>query len=211
MSSLTPNLGLIKPDINDEIHQTIIDLANNFQKLDDESDIYVLDYPTSGDWEKGKRVYFLNVDIGGYIGAVNIRTGKACPKWQSLHQYNVGDKVVPTVDNGHWYECIQSGYSAPTEPNWLIAAQTITEDTNGKTVWQPSTYYKLYDIVVPSVPNDRFYVCITAGTSGTSEPTWSTTDGISTVDGEVVWMTYRIVKWRESGTAACFRPFGKIE
>jgi hypothetical protein len=211
MSSIAPNSGLILPDVNDEIHQTILDLAINFQKIDNVSDIYVNDAPTSGDWAKNRRVYFNNPETKGYVGMINLRAGKAAPKWSSLRQYSVGDKVVPTTDNGHWYECIQSGYSAPTEPNWLVAAQTITEDTRGKTTWQPSKYYDIHDIVVPSIPNDRFYVCVTAGTSGTSEPTWSTTDGVSTVDGQVVWLTYRIVKWRESGTSAYFRPFGKID
>lgn len=211
MSSVTSNLGLIKPDIEDEVHQTIEDLAVNFQKLDDASDIYVDDIPTSGDWSIKKRVYFNDPASKGYIGAINLRTGKAAPKWVSLHQYTIGDKVAPTEDNGHWYECIQSGHSAPNEPNWLIAAQTITEDTNGKTTWQPSTYYNEHDIVVPSIPNDRFYVCVTAGTSGQSEPVWATTDGVATIDNEVVWIAYKIVKWRECGTSAHFRPFGKIE
>ena len=211
MSTITSNLGLIKPDLTDNIHQTILDLSNNFQKLDDVSDIYVSSIPTSGDWELGDKVWFTNVFVGGYVGAINIRTGKATPQWSSLHAYNIGDRVCPTVDNGHWYECIQSGTSAPFEPNWLVAAQTVTEDTRNKSTWQPSTFYDLYDIVVPSIPNDRFYVCTTAGTSGTSEPTWTTTDGVATVDNEIVWITYKIVKWKESGTACLFRPFGKIE
>ncbi|MOA05399.1 hypothetical protein D3C78_1249950 [compost metagenome] len=54
-------------------------------------------------------------------------------------------------------------------------------------------------------------MCTVAGTSGTNEPTWSTTNGIATSDSGVVWMTYRIAKWQESGVSVNFRPFGKIE
>lgn len=211
MSTTTSNLGLIKPELTDHIHQSIGSLAANFQKLDDASDIYVNEIPASGTWNKKQRVYYNDVNTGGYIGAVNIRTGQAAPKWQSIHAYNIGDKVLATTNNGHCYECIQSGYSAPYEPAWLVAALTTTEDTRNKTVWAPSTFYELNEIVVPSVPNDRFYVCTVSGTSGTEEPAWSTANGVATSDNGAVWMTYRIVKWRECGVSANFRPFGKIE
>jgi hypothetical protein len=212
VSTTTSNLGLIKPDVlEDNMYQTISDLASNFQKLDDVSDIYVSEIPTSGDHIKDKKVYFRNVLVGSFIGLVNIRAGKSAPKWRSINEFNVGDEIIPTTDNGHWYTCTQSGYSAPTEPTWLIAAATITEDTNAKTNWQPTKHYDDYDVIVPSTPNGRFYVCTVSGTTGTSEPVWTTTDGIATSDDGVVWMTYRIVKWQESGVAANFRPFGKIE
>ncbi|TVX97970.1 hypothetical protein [Cohnella terricola] len=211
MSATTSNLSLVKPDLSDNIHQTVLHLASNFQKIDDRSDIYVSNLPTNGDWNEGQRVFFTNPKVGGHIGAVNIRSGKAASKWNSLHPYQLGDRVVPNIDNGHWYECIQSGTSAPMEPAWLVAALTTTEDTRNRTNWLPSTVYHIDDIVMPSVPNGRFYVCTVPGTSGTLEPAWETTDGIVTSDHHAVWMTYRIVKWRESGTAVNFRPFGKIE
>lgn len=211
MSTQTNNLNLVKPELSDNIQQTIMDLAGNFQKLDDASDIITTELPTSNQWDKGSKIYFSNVDIGDYIGAVNTRAGKAAPKWLSYHEYSIGDEVVPTVNNGHYYVCNQSGVSAPFEPLWLLATGTVTEDTRNKTAWQPSKSYSLHDVVVPSISNDRFYVCTVAGTSGTNEPIWSTINGTATSDNSVVWMTYRIVKWRESGISVNFRPFGKIE
>lgn len=211
MSTTTDKLGLIKPDIEDFGAQFVQDLASNFQKLDDSCSALGTGEPVSGYWKAGSKVDFINPVANGYVGLVNLRSGMTAPKWSALKQFNVGDLILPTANNGHYYTCTQSGTSAPLEPQWLVAAQTVTEDTRGKATWQPSRSYALHDVVVPSIPNDRFYVCVTAGTSGTGEPTWSTTNGVATTDGQVVWMTYRIVKWRETGTSVNFRPYGKIE
>ncbi|MCU6710075.1 hypothetical protein M6D81_15365 [Paenibacillus sp. J5C_2022] len=200
-----------KPEITDHIHQTVIDLHDNFQKLDDAAEVYIDATPTSGSWTKNKKLYYTQPQNGGYVGIINLREGKAAPRWGSITPYAIGDEVIPAEDNGHYYSCIQSGYSSPFEPVWSTSDSSVTEDTFNKEVWQPSKSYSLHDIVLSSITNDRFYVCITPGTSGVNEPQWATSNGVSTTDNEVVWMTYRIVKWQEVGSAAHFRPFGKIE
>ena len=43
-------------------------------------------------------------------------------------------------------------------------------------------------IVKPTVANDRYFELLVAGTSGASEPTWSTTLGAQTVDGTCTWV-----------------------
>jgi len=53
--------------------------------------------------------------------------------------------------------------------------------------WILSTGYILDDVVVPTVPNGHKYICTTAGTSHTSEPTWPTTPSGTVGDGTVVW------------------------
>jgi len=211
MSEITSNLELVKPDIDDNIYQTIMDLASNFQKIADNIPVYVDAIPTSGDWPLHRQVLYKTPVSGGYIGAVNVRAGKAAPKWESLKNYNVGDVVVPVNDNGHYYTCVQSGKSGFLQPDFKVATQTITDDTKNGSVWQPSKYYNINDIVFPTVSNNRFYLCTVPGTSSVSEPTWATTDGVATSDNQVVWVTYKIVKWQESGTAAYFKNFGKIE
>ena len=66
-------------------------------------------------------------------------------------------------------------------------------------VWQAATAYAVRQprdaatgaVVRPSVYNDRHFQCLTAGTSGASEPAWTTTLGGLTNDGTVVWQTMR--------------------
>ena len=57
------------------------------------------------------------------------------------------------------------------------------------TAWEATAAYSLRDIVVPTAgtENGFRYECTTAGTSGSSEPTWKTTEGETNTDGTVVW------------------------
>lgn len=55
------------------------------------------------------------------------------------------------------------------------------------TAWQASHAYSLNDTIVPTTLNDYEYKCTTAGTSGASEPTWTTDIGDTISDGGVVW------------------------
>lgn len=51
-----------------------------------------------------------------------------------------------------------------------------------------STAYQLGDIVRPSTSNGHVYICVAAGTSDGSAPTWSTTEGANITDGTVTWL-----------------------
>ena len=53
--------------------------------------------------------------------------------------------------------------------------------------WAASTAYSLGAKVKPTTANGNVYECTTAGTSGTTEPTWPTVDGATVTDGTVVW------------------------
>lgn len=50
-----------------------------------------------------------------------------------------------------------------------------------------STAVALNDTVIPATPNGRIYKCTTAGTTGASEPTWTTAAGGTVSDGTAVW------------------------
>ena len=52
--------------------------------------------------------------------------------------------------------------------------------------WFASSPILLGDIVIPSSPNSHLYQCSTAGTTGSSQPTWPTGGGTVT-DGTAVW------------------------
>jgi len=57
--------------------------------------------------------------------------------------------------------------------------------------WTASTAYIVGDTVIPTTPNDNVYKCTTAGTSGSSEPTFPTTEDQTVNDNTVVWtLTY---------------------
>jgi hypothetical protein len=55
--------------------------------------------------------------------------------------------------------------------------------------WQASHAYALGAVVTPTVSNGHYYLCIAAGTSGSSEPTWPTgTAGNTVVDSGATWL-----------------------
>jgi hypothetical protein len=212
MSTNTTKLGLVKPDYTtDEIESTLNAIASSFQKLDDVSPDYSDTSPTSGTWNNKHIIYTNLLSIGGYVGWVNIRTGIAAPIWASIKSYSNGDCIVPKNDNGHYYTCTQTGYSGVTEPIFPVSSGGQVQDVRGGNLWLTNHLYSINDIALPTVDNGRFYVCIQPGESGNTEPSWSTVDGATTYDNNAVWHGYRIAKWKESGTAALFRPFGKIE
>lgn len=166
--------------------------------------------PTHGYWKRNQRIWNSKCDIGTNLGWVNIREGMAAPVWSSLKSYNVNDLIVPTTNNGHYYICIQSGYSGVTEPIFPVTEGQTVEDIFGALTWQASVKRSIGDIVIPTFPNNRFYVCTVAGTSGSQEPEWSLVDGGTTTDGDVIWTGYRICVWKEAGISAHFRPFGEV-
>ena len=57
----------------------------------------------------------------------------------------------------------------------------------GTTAWAASTAYALGAIVIPTANNGLWYECTTAGTSGTAEPAWPTTEGATVGDNTVTW------------------------
>lgn len=54
--------------------------------------------------------------------------------------------------------------------------------------WAATTAYALGDVVKPTAQDGLEYVCIAAGTSGGSEPTFVNIVGGSTVDATVTWL-----------------------
>ena len=52
--------------------------------------------------------------------------------------------------------------------------------------WVASTAYNLGDVARPTSSNSHLYQCTTAGTSGSTQPTWPTSGGTVT-DGTAVW------------------------
>ncbi|MBV6713971.1 hypothetical protein ACFVVQ_17155 [Paenibacillus chitinolyticus] len=211
MSTFTQNLQLTMPELTDEQHQTILELADNFRILDEASEKAADTIPVNGMYKKGHRIWNTDLKIGGYAGWINLRFGEAAPAWQSFRRYRAGDLVVPAADNGHYYKCIHPGTSGVHEPTFPTTAKGTVDDIKNSTTWAPAKNYVHYDIVVPKVPNGYFFVCTIAGLSFNFEPNWIASEGAATVDNNVTWIAYPIATWEEQGTPCQFRPFGKIE
>jgi len=113
--------------------------------------------------------------------------------WQPSPQtYSLNNLMIPIKNNGHYYRCTNAGTSSASE---IVA-------------WKSSTTYIINTIIVPSLFNGRFYRS-TAGTGGTPEPIWPTTNGGTVTDGTVTWTevpegtvgtTLGTLRWTEVGT-----------
>ena len=117
------------------------------------------------------------------------------PTWAASTSCSIGDAVIPSTANGCWYECTVAGTSGPNEPAWTTTPGDTVDDDNGIAAWAASTSYSVGDAVVPTTANGYWYECTTAGTSDSTEPTWSTTPGDTITDGSVVWTCRKIVTW----------------
>lgn len=117
--------------------------------------------------------------------------------WMFKKSYALNDIVCPSVDNGFYYICTTAGTSSAYEPNWITTVGvTITDGTVTWTAkqigkWAAYKSYNVGDYVVPTTANNFFYECTIAGTSGITEPTWSTTSGASFTDNASITWTVR--------------------
>lgn len=204
------------PETFDDILLSIEKYGENLEKLDELVDeivpninVYLID---GQEYKAGQKVWNEAPSVGDYVGWVNLRTGLHAPKWMPNRKYNVGDIVIPTINNGHYYQCIESGTSSPLEPNFPISSNEEIEDIKNITFWEASKVYEVGDIVRKNAGGKAYYYqCVIAGTSDTVEPNWSDIEGTTIVDGSVHWYVYKTVKWKEAGISCEFRPFGKIE
>ncbi len=54
--------------------------------------------------------------------------------------------------------------------------------------WQASHYYEVGEFVIPTIPNGFVYeMVVDGGLSGSTEPTWPTTVGLTVIDGDIEW------------------------
>jgi hypothetical protein len=211
----TTNHAFHKPEDVDFILDTINQMAENFEKLDgmiDESAMFLNSFLVEGkSYNIGKRIWNSQPSIGDNVGWVNIRTGKHAPEWTSQKAYKVGDKVISVGNNGHVYECLEDGFSAILEPVFTTVANSIALDFNGKDVWNASYVYNVGDIVVATNGNQsHYFICEISGVSGTTEPTWTNTEGVTVNDNSILWRTHKTAKWKEVGASCEFREFGMI-
>ncbi|GIW60587.1 MAG: hypothetical protein KatS3mg087_1653 [Patescibacteria group bacterium] len=88
--------------------------------------------------------------------------------------------------------------------NWVLSDYTPTNDPFVINSWSASTAYSIGDRVIPTTPNGYYYKVITAGTSGTTEPSWTTTIGDTVADGSVTWRCMGTTPAEYPGTVTIF-------
>jgi hypothetical protein len=57
-------------------------------------------------------------------------------------------------------------------------------------MWNPETAFEVGDVTRPPTQNGFVYECLTAGTTGTTEPPWSVTQDGVFADGTVEWKAH---------------------
>lgn len=207
--------GFYKPEINDDIIRTIEYLFTNFGMLDnfidEKTDNLSSFLQVNTVYEVSKKIWKSNPAVGSNLGWINLRTGKFAPTWQANTSYSVGDQVLPLVNNGHIYTCVEDGTSVLSEPSHSVINGTSYFDIRGASEWISNYVYNIDDIVLATDGSQLFYFkCIRGGTSAITEPVWVNTSGATIMDGSTQWQTFKTVKWKESGISSNFREFGNI-
>ena len=132
------------------------------------------------------------------------------PNWSALTAYEAGYNMVKTTN--YYYLCTTSGTSASVAPTWPTTfGNTVTDGSivwtcvaHARRTWRSSTAYVPQPLNTPYPWPDQIVTggagspvvqCILGGTSGVTEPAWSTTLGATTYDsfgsapGGVTWAT----------------------
>lgn len=123
-------------------------------------------------------VYMNNNDnLWGSIGMFGFPSGSVC----SFTVYSLGN--ARSISFGMAEESQSSVIDAITPPN----AFGVRRIFYVASTWAASTAYSVGDNRVPTTPNGLKYMCISAGTSGGTEPTWPTTLYGTVVDGGATW------------------------
>ncbi len=124
---------------------------------------------------------YVGIDVG-FVGAISAST------WESSTEYGLGDYVRPPVSNGRLYRVIYAGVTNPDEPDWE-AANPIQD--NGVLYEKMPAYWSAQsdvDAGAEAQPGNGWrYIAATAGTTGDTEPFWSSVAD-TVVDGAVIWV-----------------------
>ena len=206
-----------RPELKDDVVDTIQNLNYDLQKLDeliDESTGSLSTFLKEGQqYSLAKRIWNEVPTIGDYAGWINVKTGIYAPAWKKNTVYTIGELVVPNSNNGHVYRCVENGTSGNSQPNFPLTSRSRVSDIAGSKEWEGDYVYSTGDIVFARGDNQRLYHyrCISSGVSSGTEPVWNETTGTTIVDGSVQWQTYKTAVWEEFGGSCNFRGFGKIE
>lgn len=143
-------------------------------------------------------LYFLDDGYPGSVsydgapleGNVRLYLDAATKQWLASTSYSLGDTIIDT--NGNLQTVTTAGTSGSSEPSWgNLTGNTTTDNTvtwtctvgDPPNVWLASKSYVLGMSILDS--NGNVQTVTTAGTSGSSAPTWNTSG--TTTDNTVTW------------------------
>lgn len=140
----------------------------------------------------------------GYVtdGTTCVQVPITMSTWAADTAMAVGDRRIPTVANGFFYQVIaRTGdfkTHATTEPTWpTVPGDQVVDDAvtwickgyYGYTyaVWSTPRTPNVGDQIVPTSSNGYYYECTVSGAVGGTEPSWPITIGNTVVDGAATW------------------------
>lgn len=97
----------------------------------------------------------------------------------------VADESITPIRSDREYQ-LGTTANNPTGVRNVTSVTVESAEGHDASAAATTTAYALGDFVVPATPNDHYYMCVAAGTSGGSAPTWPT-DGTTVSDGTVTW------------------------
>jgi hypothetical protein len=124
--------------------------------------------------------------------------------WQAMEDVTLGTVRRATAYDSRRQVAIVAGATGAAEPSWNTTPGEQTVDGTCTWLccdllevdpWEAEEEVTLGEIRRATVYDYRQYVCIAAGTTGVSEPSWDTTPGEQTADGTVAWLC--IAAWHK--------------
>lgn len=87
----------------------------------------------------------------------------------------------------------EEGFPSPVSANFTGKNGQSVDLSAMTMIWKTATVYAVNDVVFPvaSEGGTYMYICVQAGTSGGSEPSWGTTVDGNTIDGTVLWRCFK--------------------
>lgn len=101
----------------------------------------------------------------------------------------------PNQDGSNVTEPSGNGYARVAVTNNATNFPAAVDNTllpSGATTWAASTAVTTSSNVFPTTKNGYYYACTTAGTTGSTQPTWPTTPGATVTDGTAVWTCHAV-------------------
>lgn len=173
----SPSLALTNPTVRDNTFG--LEIANNGDETIDLSD-----------WNFPINTTDLNVTAVSGTKTIQLGAGQSVPSFAKT----VGTSVV--IEE---FQNTINVTNLPTASGALVRLQIENTTAKSASTWQASTSYSANTKVLRTsgVGTENtaglFFTATTAGTSGSTEPTWDTTPGNTTNDGSVVWTCHSVL------------------